>query len=60
MDTSLDQLLDMTIPCSSMQMQSFIIEHFMASPIQFLLSSLVKFSEHDMIGNFNGTVSNMK
>ena len=32
----------------------------MASTIHFLLILLVGFFERDMIGNFNGTVSNMK
>ena len=65
MDTSLDQLLDMTIPCLSVQMQSFSIftiepaeSTFMAS-LYFSTDLLFRFFEHDMIGNFNGTISNM-
>ena len=64
--TSLDQLLDMTIPCLATQIQSFSIFTIepaqgtcMASPIHFLLILLFRFSERDMISNFNGTVSNM-
>ena len=57
MDTSLDQLLDMTIPCLSMQMQSFgifAIEHFYSFFNNiFLVSLFVRFFEHNMIGNFN-------
>ena len=56
----------MTIPCLSIKVQSFSIftiepaqSTFMASPIHFLLILLFRFFEHDMIGNFNGTVSNM-
>ena len=49
---------------SNVKFQYFTIEKaqntFMASPIHFLLILLFKFFEHDMIGNFNGTVSNMK
>ena len=60
MNTSFDQLLDMTIPCLSMQIQTFsiiAIKHFMASPIHFLLVLFVKFFKHDVIGNFDGTLS---
>ena len=32
----------------------------MVSLMHFLLILLVRFFEHDMIGNFNGTVSNIK
>ena len=32
----------------------------MASQIHFLLMLLVRFFEHDMIGNFNGTTSIVK
>ena len=59
MDTFSDQLLDMTIPCLSTQMQSFSTLTIIGSPIHFLLVLIVKFFERDMIGKFNGTVSNM-
>ena len=53
----------MTIPCSSMQMKNFSIfsmGHFYGFPDTFSIDLLVRFFERDMIGDFNGTVSNIK
>ena len=64
MDTSIEQFLDMTISCLSMQMQNLSI-HCMYYKAFYGFSNtfsilLVGFFEHDMIGNFSGTISNMK
>ena len=62
MDTSVDQFLDMSIPCLSIQMQSFsilLLDTFMTS--QYIpLVLFVRFFKSDTIANCNGTISNMK
>ena len=36
------------------------IEYFYGFPIHFLFVLFVRFFKHEMAGNFNGTISNMK
>jgi len=64
-DTSCDLFFDMIIPCFLIQNQNFnafsieMAQCIYGFSIHFLLILLFKLLECDMIGDFNGTVSNM-